>query len=719
MNVKISNTELLAREGQPLESHLTNVGVMSHNVASTGKKSIKLVGQLHDAGKACLDWLAYLMSSDDGKKPHAIHGALILLEKMGITPDTKILAGLIKSHHGCLRFVHDHDGENISTLDECSQNVIELLGDSLQFDVDIECKKQLRQMRRKSNDVLDTWVLIKYLFSVLVDADWTDAGGEKINEAKPIDFYSLYKRPNDMTPDPLKDSLLEEVMESLKADLESDNPSNLYSITAPCGAGKTNVAAVVGSYIATVRKKKKIFYVGPLRSILTQNIAFFRKVFPGLYILQHLSNVTFSEKDTEKFIKHHAKLCGNWSEAPFIATTLVQFVDTFVSSHAGKNRKLHNMENSVVIIDEVQSLPENTLPYVLLFIKTLAKYFNVTFILMSATQPHFTNLAKYGINEIEFTELLPNHEKFFEQRKLAYFHNYIDKVNDVPGLIDLIREYEQSKLIVVNTTKTAYSVFSELKKIYGDGVWVHLSTRMTEAHKRRVLDVIEDKNNGHINIVSTQCIEAGVDIDRFVVISALAPVDSLIQRLGRCFRFGVTREGIFIVVGLLGSSPYDKDKLAITRKLIINDGLDLVDDQPTIIREYFGNTYSDENMMKTGLELIQSINISLEPLLIDGLPQKGMDATWNTKFCQENKYKAIPESLYSVSVFALASQDEYTLDDLKKVSTKEQMRSISPHFATMSLKQFSENGGIILENGIMVWTGHYDSECGIIPDVTS
>jgi len=724
MNVRIGDTEFLARKGQSLKSHLTNVGAMSYDVATTGKKSVKLAGQLHDAGKACLDWLAYLKASiekewgDKGKVPHSIHGALILLRKLGITPNSKILAGMIKSHHGSFKFVHNHDGEKLSTIDECFQNVSELLGDDLQFDIDIEFKKALRQIRNNSSDVLDVWVQIKYLFSVLVDADRTDASGEKMNESEPIDFYSKYVRPSDMTPDPLKDLFLQEVMESLKADLASDNPSNLYSITAPCGLGKTNVAAVISAYIATVLKKRKIFYVGPLRSILTQNISFFRKVFPGMDILEHLSDVTFSDDESIEVIKAYEKLCSNWGETLFIATTLVQFVDTLISSHASKNRKLHNIENSVVIIDEVQSLPENTLPVILLMINALAKYFNVTFILMSATQPHFTNLAKYGINDIKFTELLPNHDKFFDQRKLAYCHNMIDQVKDEASLVKLIGDYTQSKLVVLNTTKTAYRVFLAIKEAYSEEPWVYLSSLMTDAHKKRVIAVITDKANSHINIISTQCIEAGVDLDRFVVISALAPIDALIQRLGRCFRFGLTREGIFIVVDTLGSSPYDKSKLAITRKLITQDKLDLVDDQTTINKEYFGNIYSDENLNMTGIELIECLANSLKSLIMPDLPQKNMKYLWDLSYCLDNKYQAIPESYYSISVFALNSQKEYTLESLKKISTKREMRNIGPHMATMSLNQFKENGGITLENGINVWPGQYDDECGIIPDVT-
>ena len=734
MNVKIGILEFLARKDQPLKSHLTNVGAMSYDLATIGKKSIKLVGQLHDAGKARLDWLLYLKASirkewgNRGIVFHSIHGALILLRELGITPNSKILAGIIKSHHVPFKFVHDHDSENLSTLDECYQNVLEMLGDDLQFDIDIDFKQALRQIKNESSDVLDVWVYIKYLFSVLVDADRTDASDEKIKEEELIDFYSRYVRPSDISPDPLKDLFLEELMSELKTDLVSGNPSNLYSITAPCGLGKTNAAAVIGSYVATALKKRKIFYVGPLRSILTQNIKFFRKAFPNLYILKHLSDVTFdrddkedkkTEKEKQEAIKAYEKLCSNWSEAPFICTTLVQLVDTFVSSHPSKNRKLHNIENSVVIIDEVQSLPENTLPYVLLFINALAKYFNVTFILMSATQPHFTNLAKYDINNIKFKELSPNYEKFFDQRKLAHCYNMIDQIKDEASLVKLIGNYTQSKLVVLNTVKTAYRVFLATKESYNKETWRYLSSLMTEAHKERVITEITAKANSHINIVSTQCIEAGVDLDRTVVISALAPIDSLIQRLGRCFRFGITREGIFIVIDTLGSSPYDKSKLALTRKLITQDKLDLVDDQLTIINEFFGNIYSDENLNKTGIELIKLLTNSLRCLTIPGLPQKGMVNDWDLSYCLKNEYRTIPDTFYSTSVFALNSQDEYTLDNLKNISTKREMRNIGPHMATMPLIQFKENGGITLDNGINVWAGQYDEECGIIPDVTS
>jgi len=745
----------LARPNGQLIDHLISVGVISKKLAGEYSEVIWLASVLHDLGKATDTWQKYLIRNVQawldykcGKRqkpkkdtiPHAVHGAVILLERelKGKKYEfiSFLIASAIKSHHGSLKFVNDKDGEkNRSTITECKSN-------TSGYVLALPPIKSNHYPVKEKKDLFNNWLLLKYMFSVMVDADREDAmrtteNGHSngvnntvnynrshldLSQSGKIVFKPHFKLPDDLIDDPIKRDFREVLLNATW--------TNLNTITAPCGLGKTIASLAKACQIANAEGKSRIIYVAALKTILEQTAGVYSGCLPGQSILENHSDyepklkVKDTEEQKEEELKEYEYNCQTWN-SEVIVTTMVQFVDSLLSPHCNKNRKIHNLDNSVVILDEVQTLPEHLLIYVLLCIDFLSKHHNVTFILMSATQPHFKNLNYLRINKMAFNELVPADKitEYYKTRELATVVNRTQETD----IVKIACEYDQPKLVIVNTTQQAqdfYRIMSEKQP----GQWVHLSSRMCPDHRRAVIKMIRE--NDGINIISTQVVEAGVDISRHVVISQLAPLDSLIQRMGRCNRYGIGPDGIFVVVGCLKPHPYSQLRLDRTESILISR--DIIKEQCDVVREYFQDIYylppdsksneaelNKKSPLAQGRAMVQKLIDRMTVLYFlssEGkLPDiKQADFSW----LNDNDYRSIPKDNKNTVLclgyggFPVAMTKEKLMAlNPKDKTDRRNLKSLSKYQATVPN---DAKDIIYLDNGLCIWDGEYDQDCGVI-----
>lgn len=734
----------LARPNGQLIDHLINVGAISKNLAGEYSEVIWLASVLHDLGKATDTWQKYLIKSVQawldykcGKRqkpkkdtiPHAVHGAVILLERE-LKGRNKyefisfLIASTIRSHHGSLKFVNDKDGENNrSTIRECKSNTSGYVSALPQIKSD-------HYPIKREKDLFDNWLLLKYMFSVMVDADREDAmrtteNGHSngvnntvnynrshfdLSQSGKIVFKPHFTLPEGLTDDPIKKDFREVLLKSIW--------TNLNTITAPCGLGKTIASLAKACQIANTEGKSRIIYVAALKTILEQTADVYKSCLSGQQVLEHHSDYEPENKDDEEELRDYEYNCQTWN-SEIIVTTMVQFVDSLLSPHCSKNRKLHNLDNSVVILDEVQTLPEHLLIYVLLCIDFLSKHHNVTFVLMSATQPHFKNLNYLGINKMAFNELVPA-DKITEYYKVRELATVVNRTKE-RDIVKVASEYDQPKLVIVNTTQQAqnfYQIMSEKQP----GQWVHLSSRMCPDHRREVIKLIRENDN--LNIISTQVVEAGVDISRPVVISQLAPLDSLIQRMGRCNRFGIGPDGLFVVVDCLKRYPYSQLRLDITESILTTR--DIVGEQCDVVRDYFQAIYdlrdtrlNKESPLVQGQVMVKQLIERMKILYLYAskgqLPEKEKaDFSW----LNHNDYRSIPKD--NKNTVLCLGYGGFPLE-----MTKEKLIALTPRdkadrrvLKSLSKYQATVPGYVEgiedLGNGLCIWTGDYDQDCGVI-----
>jgi CRISPR-associated endonuclease/helicase Cas3 len=297
----------------------------------------------------------------------------------------------------------------------------------------------------------------------------------------------------------------------------------------------------------------RVFYIIPYISILDQNAEEIRKILEdkdegGKYldrvVLEHHSNLTPEEES-----RRHNLLAQNW-DAPVVLTTQVQFLEALFGAHTRSPRRMHQLANSVIILDEVQKIPINCVHMLNVALRFLVHSCGATIVLCTATQPPLDKIdATYRALTINSDQrIIPNEKELFEKLKRVEVFDE-RKVGgwseeEVAELAERQLQEKGSVLIVVNTKKSARALYQAIgdRKIAGVHLY-HLSTNMCPAHRLKVLDEIKEKlkpeKEEPVICVSTQLIEAGVDIDFGAVIRYLAGLDSIAQSAGRCNRHGV------------------------------------------------------------------------------------------------------------------------------------------------------------------------------------
>ena len=504
-----------------------------------------LSGLWHDLGKFAPKWQKHLTTKSDphaddvvGKEDHSTAGAQFSEETV---PHLGLLLSYpIAGHHAGL--ANGIDASN-SSLDK---RLTKIVSDTSQAPTDVlgaNPKLPLPPCGFQSGHSLGFFV--RMLFSALVDADFlaTESFMSPLNtlvrppQEPAVSFVDLEACLSSRLQrfGPPKSPVNRARADILSHCLDkAEQRPGIFSLAVPTGGGKTLASLAFALKHARQHDLRRIIYVIPFTSIIEQNAAVFREVFAALgddIVLEHHSNL---DPDADHQTSTSRLSAENW-DARIIVTTNVQFFESLHANRTSRCRKLHRIARSVVIFDEVQTLPTPFLLPCLRAIEELTRSYGTTAVLCSATQPAIEKNESFPDGLRDVLEIIPEPASLYQNlRRVTAEH--LGKPLSNPEIIDLLQHHPQV-LCIVNTRRQARELFELLPD---DGSRFHLSALMCPEHRTARLEEIKSRlqANRPIRLISTQLIEAGVDIDFPVVFRALAGLDSIAQAAGRCDREG-------------------------------------------------------------------------------------------------------------------------------------------------------------------------------------
>jgi CRISPR-associated endonuclease/helicase Cas3 len=536
-----------------LKEHLLEVACRAEELAKAfgSQDWANLAGLWHDLGKYREKFQQYIKSVSGydaeahiegapGRVDHSTAGAIYAIEKLGL--QGRILAYLIAGHHAGLPDWNNAEGGQ-SVLFQRIENGKQsgYLQEAFDAMPPAEILNRPRPQSLPPQGSLALW--LRMLFSCLVDADFLDteafmddkksglrSGYPSIEALKSaFDLHMADKAANAKVSDVnrIRAEVLQQCREKAKL------PSGLFSLTVPTGGGKTLSSMAFALDHAAHHGKDRVIYVIPYTSILEQTAEIFRGVFGAENVIEHHSNLDPDREDSRSRIATE-----NW-DAPIIVTTNVQFFESLFAAKTSRCRKLHNIVNSVVVLDEAQLLPPEFLAPILHVIQDLASGYKVSFVLSTATQPAFSSRPKFlGLKDVH--ELMDDPEKLYTGLKRVEAELPIDFASPCTweSIAAELQQYE-SVLCIVNSRKDCRELHGLMPKDT-----IHLSALMCGQHRSQVIAEIKQRLKDGIptRVVSTQLVEAGVDMDFPVVYRALAGLDAVAQAAGRCNREGTLPE---------------------------------------------------------------------------------------------------------------------------------------------------------------------------------
>lgn len=323
---------------------------------------------------------------------------------------------------------------------------------------------------------------------------------------------------------------------------ESEGNPGFYSLTVPTGGGKTLSSLVWALRHAVKNKKKRIIIAIPYTSIIVQTAAVLRRIFGDENVLEHHSQVAVDDSKQEQVVQQLKLATENW-DYPIIITTNVQLLESMFANRPSDCRKLHSICNSVLIMDEVQTLPIGFLQPIVDTLDTYQRLFGLSVLFTTASQPVLSGKHQGTHPFIHFTGL-PSVKEIIPPA--AHLHDRMRRVDlhmdDTPCSYDEIAERLRQfarVLCIVNTRRDAKELSERLPD---EGVRIHLSRMMCPAHLSASIQEMKRllalPDSTPVRVVSTQLIEAGVDIDFPVVFRQEAGLDAILQAAGRCNREG-------------------------------------------------------------------------------------------------------------------------------------------------------------------------------------
>lgn len=603
------------KKEQSLETHLLEVSEIAKSLAAKiGLQSQgELIGLLHDLGKYSDEFQIYLKSavglidqdedeyvdakSKKGKVDHSTAGAQLIwqeLSKQGQLGQIvgQILSLCIASHHSglidCLSsdtssLGEDVFGRRMNKVNERThlQEVLTKADDSILARAKVLTGKpdMLSTMQAALAKVIrfapikddksmvvqqQFGLLVRFLFSCLIDADRVDSADFESPKAAKLRAHGRYAEW-DVLCEHLEKYLSElkpvKAIDYLRCDISNHcqnaapRGKGIYTLTVPTGGGKTLASLRFALHHAKTHKMDRVIYVIPFTSIIDQNAGVARNILepqgtePSSVVLEHHSNLTPEEQSWRGKI-----LAENW-DAPVIYTTSVQLQETLFGAGTRGARRMHQLANTVLIFDEIQTLPINCVHLFNNAINFLVEQCGSTVVLCTATQPLLdqVNVEKGALRIPAGNELMPDVKKLFDELKRVEVKN-----RRKPGgwtndeIATLAMEETQragSCLVIVNTKNAAQALYRLCKQPDGIPLY-HLSTSMCPTHRRSILTEIRERLEMQLPVLcfSTQLIEAGVDVDFGAVIRHTAGLDSIAQAAGRCNRSGLRDIGAVHVV---------------------------------------------------------------------------------------------------------------------------------------------------------------------------
>ena len=528
-----------------LKDHLAETSVLAREKAEIfGAGEIACILALcHDLGKYSDDFQDKLRGKNQ-KAYHAMYGADVFSQKYQTNILSKLLSIIIASHHtGLMDFGNDY--EPFSFLGKLKNTKHKDLPYQSEINLPDTINHNLRNFLtpNSSNHILGFQVAtyIRMLFSVLVDSDFTNTEEfcknikRKVEHDNILDLYEKLKARLPQNDGSKLNNIRAEILKNCID--KADSEKGLFTLTVPTGGGKTLSSLAFALKHVQKHNLRRVIYVIPYTTIIEQNAKIIKDILGEKNVLEHHSNIQ-NEDDNDNF--QYKWATENW-DIPIVITTNVQFFESLFSHKTTQLRKIHNIINSVIIFDEAQMLPTNYLSPCMTIISELIKNYGCSAVLCSATQP---TIHKYVYKNLISTEIAENIDHVFNELKRVEFVN-LGKQSD-EDIIDDILCTNTSTLIVVNTRKHAFHLYQLLTQKFDKNNVFYLSTLLIPLHRSNKINEIKNRllNNELTIVVSTQLIEAGVDIDFPVVYKSLAGIDSIIQAGGRANREGKLIQGL-------------------------------------------------------------------------------------------------------------------------------------------------------------------------------
>ena len=548
---------------QLLRTHLENVANLAKQFATPlgAGDEAHLAGLLHDLGKYRAEFQSYLRGerSSSAETQHAIFGAAWAADESRQIPCTALA---IAGHHAGLHNQCDIEGMCAKIglrIPETVPALIALLESELGPLPAPPSPPSWLLAELTAGNSFAAEFYARLIFSCIVDADrldtahWptptpTDESLDTDTLLAAVHAERAHKTANAKNPGSPLAALRNRIFDTVL--IRAALPTGFFSLTVPTGGGKTLASMAFALAHARAHGLRRIIVVIPYLSIIEQNAAEYRRIFGDHVVLENHSGVA-PDDDADEEEKSRLELVSeNW-DAPVIVTTSVQFLESLFAASPSRCRKLHRIPRSVVIFDEVQTLPAHLLAPTFNVFRELAANYGTSFVFSSATQPAFRRCAALpdGFLPSELREIAPDPDELFRAlRRVTYRLPAPDETFDWPTLAARLAATPQV-LCVVNLTRHARELWEQLTQHLrdlhgpdhpGDEAPIHLSSAMCAQHRLDLIDRIKERLRlgQPCRVVSTQMIEAGVDVDFPEVWRALGPLDSIVQVAGRCNREG-------------------------------------------------------------------------------------------------------------------------------------------------------------------------------------
>jgi CRISPR-associated endonuclease/helicase Cas3 len=461
----------------------------------------------------------------------------------------------------------------------------------------------------RHNDPLQAEMLVRMLFSCLVDADFldTEAHFDPQRAAQRPQRYNLHAlwQQFEQNQNALLASAPRTHVNAVRRKVYKDalwaaqRKPGLYALTAPTGAGKTRALLAFALQHALANELERVIVALPYTSIIDQTAEVYRQILGDDVVLEHHSALEVDDL-SETALERHRLLSENW-DAPLIVTTFVQLFESLFSNLPSRCRKVHRLARSVIVLDEAQTIPVELLKPTVYALQQLIDDYGATVLLSTATQP--------ALGQIQFAkspvQVVANPAQHFQTLKRVNYHVDLTPRN-YGWLADEIAVREQV-MVVLNTRKDALETIDALRQRHPHVMpsVFHLSTLLCPAHRREVLAEVKRRleHGEPCRLVATQVVEAGVDLDFPVVMRAVGPLDRIVQAAGRCNREGRLTRGEVIVFELAqGSTPRGAYRTGTDEARITLQQPNADLHHPNTYTDYFARLYGDVSLDREGIQ---------------------------------------------------------------------------------------------------------------------
>lgn len=672
------------------------------------------LGLWHDLGKFHTDWQKKLLEAErteeaTGKRQrigidHKAAGALMAQQHLQATAPMLVLQG----HHGGLKspaLLQSWFRKDFQTQPRAREALA--LAEAV-MPVPLTPDEKLPLPAFLGQDVLALELLLRFLFSALVDADVLDT--ERHGDADRSE-----RRGSDVALDELLARLEAHVaafgppattVNQVRAEIlaacraAASGPPGLFRLTVPTGGGKTLAGMDFALRHAIAHGMQRIIVAVPYMTITEQTAQVYRAALERAdenVVLEHHSGAVERQSDEEDDEQLWQRLAAeNW-DAPIIITTTVQLFESLFANRTARCRKVHRLARSVILLDEAQTLPLTLLTPILDAMRQLTTNYGSSVVLSTATQPAWEAIPIFA--ETVTREIVPEPERFFQALKRVQYDWSRAKTKltweEVAGLV----RGEQQVLVVLNTKKDALALLNAL----ADSDALHLSTMLCGAHRRRVIAEVKRRLTAGepCRLIATQVVEAGVDVDFPLVLRALGPLDSILQAAGRANREGRRDMGRMIVFETSeGRTPPGiyAEATNHTRNLVGSGPIDA--DDPATIHNYFSRFYGDQD---TDLKEIQKCRRKAD------YPEVA------------KKFQMIDQATVSVIVMdygtvAERRMVEQLLADVRtgRANLRRALRRLQPFMVSLASHEAQRHRAWISPfvealQGVGVWCGGYDA----------